>query len=377
VLARADVSEVARVRRTAQGQPLRVGYLSADYRQHVVARFLEDVLAAHDPRRIDIVLLSGTLEADEVTRRLAARHRLVELGSPDVARRRRLIREQALDVLVDLGGHSSEILVELLAERLAPLQITWLGYPGSTGLATVDLRITDHHVDPAGSEADYVERLARLPRPPWAYPVRVPYQEPTAERPAHTLLMGSFNRMAKLSPTILEAWCLVLERLPSSRLVMRAQTLSVPGVRARLEALFAARGLVDRVELQPWAASYAGALSGLASVDVALDSFPYHGTSSTCDALAVGTPVVSLRGTTPAARVSASLLGAVGLGHLVAGDVADYVQRVVDLATDLPALRASRAALRERYASGPLSDARGLAHALEDLFEASIHTLPA
>jgi protein O-GlcNAc transferase len=370
-LAPPEASELearALARRGRAGGRLKLGYLSADFREHVVMKFFEPVLEAHDSTVLEVYLLSATKEHDVTSHRLATNHRWVELCDLSLAEQRRRIADLELDGIVDLGGHTSEGVVEILALRLAPLQLTWLGYPGTTGLETIDVRITDALVDPPGSERDYVERLARLPRTVWAYlqPESLSARAVAGVEPQ--LVMGSFNRLGKLSPATLALWCEVLERVPKSRLVLRAGAIDEPEVRARLEAEFAARGLGERVELRGWVESPERALAEIAEVDVVLDTFPYHGTTTTCDALSVGTPVLSLVGDTPAARVSPSLLEDVGLGELAVATAEGYVAKLSELAGQLEQLRRGRAARVERYRASELCDAVGLARSIEGVF---------
>jgi predicted O-linked N-acetylglucosamine transferase (SPINDLY family) len=342
---------------------VRLGYLSADVREHVVMKFFEPVLEAHDPELVEVHLLSATKDRDGTTARLASRHRWCELRGRTLEQQRRRVAELELDAIVELGGHTSEGVLEVLALRLAPLQCTYLGYPGTTGLETIDLRLTDVLVDPPGAERDFVERLARLPRVAWAYPP--PLEAAPAAASGRGLVLGSFNRLGKVSPATFELWCRVLARLPESRLVLRASAIDEPEVRARLEAAFAARGLVDRVELRGWVDAPARALAELAEVEVVLDPFPYHGTTTTCDALSVGTPVVSLVGETPASRVAPSLLGAVGLGALAVSSEEAFVSRLTELDARLDDLRRERPERVARYRASALADGRGLARAIE------------
>lgn len=361
----------AAARRPREGRALRVGYLSADFCEHVVMRFFEPVLAAHERRVVEPVLLSATPKPDPTTARLSAAHDWVELRGLSLEQQRHRIADAELDVIVDLGGHTSKSVVEILALRLAPLQLTWLGYPGTTGLESIDLRVTDALVDPPGSERDYVERLARLGRCSWAYSAARELLVSAGPRSELAFVMGSFNRLGKLSPKALALWCEVLEALPDSTLLVRASALDEPDVRARLGAHFAARGLASRVELRGWVASPEAALAEIAEVDVVLDTFPYHGTTTTCDALSVGTPVVSLVGDTPAARVSPSLLAEVGLGELGVSTEEAFVWKLAELAANPSALRAGRAERAARYQASALSDATGLARALERVFVAA------
>ncbi len=347
-------------------RPARLVYLSPDFRDHVVVRFLSPVLRHHDPARVEVVLVSTTKAADEVTRALREAHRLVDLstaGSRMEMRRR--LHELAPDIIVELAGHSSDPVLGLLTPRVAPVQASYLGYPGTTGLSTIDYRITDRICDPPGCEADFTEELLWLPRPAWVYRVADPglaavHETPGRDRP---VVFGSFNRASKLTPETLGSFAEILEATPGSRLVLRPRAVD-SSLRARVAATFARIG-EDRVELRAEAASEADARRAYDDVDIALDAFPYHGTTTTCDALVMGVPVVTRLGSTPPARVGASLLAAVGLSDRVASSRAELVGIANRRAGDRARLVRLRAELPKRVAEGPLGDARSLADAIE------------
>jgi predicted O-linked N-acetylglucosamine transferase (SPINDLY family) len=365
-------SQPVRPRALAQpGAPrkLRVGYLSPDLREHVVMRFLRPVLEAHAAHGMDVVLLSIADHADAESRELGARFPFVDLTVASDADARDLIRAEALDVVVDLAGHSSTPRLGLLFERTAPLSATYLGYPGTTGLSTVDLRITDPDADPPATQGDFSERLAHLDRCAWAY---VPRELPGGAVPPPTRLpgprrFGCFNRVCKWSNVQLELFVRVLEANPDAELLLRARGLADAEVRDGLAAVFRLRRLEDRVTFSDWAPSYAASLQDYRSVDVALDTFPYAGTTTTCDALLMGVPVVTLVGDTPASRPGRSLLRAVGLADLVTTSPDAYVE-CASRAMRERHLH-DREALRARFLAGPLGDPGGLAGALRALFD--------
>jgi predicted O-linked N-acetylglucosamine transferase (SPINDLY family) len=358
-------------RATRHEGPLRVGYLSSDLRDHVVMKFLLPVLEAHDRSKVDVCLLSMTRERDAVTGRIEQRHRVVDLSSLEPAELTRTVRELELDVVVELNGHTDDAVMMALEDRLAPVQLSYLGYPSTTGLDRFDGRITDAVVDPAGTEAQYTEPLVRLPRCMWAF---VPRGLPdVVERPpAGVITFGCFNRVGKLSRTILDAWAEILRRVPESRLLLRARGFAHPSVRARALERFGE--VAGRVGFADFAPNEGAAFAGYGAIDVALDTFPYHGTTTTCDALVMGVPVVSFCGALPASRVARSLLGAVGLGDLVAEDREGYVERAVGLARDADRRASLRTSLRDAVRGGPLGDAAGLAGALEEAYAACLET---
>ncbi len=351
----------------ARTGPLRIGYLSSDFRDHVVMKFLLPVLAKHDPSRVRVYLLSLTRERDAVTKQIEARHEVVDLvgkGSHEIAAETRRL---ALDVVIELNGHTDDAVLMAFEERLAPVQLSWLGYPSTTGLDRFEGRITDADVDPPGTDAQFSEPLVRLPRCMWAFvPTTLP--EVATRPPDGRITFGCFNRVSKLSRATTDAWSELLRRVPGSRLLLRARSFADPAVRARALDRFGAQA--DRVEFAPFAPNEAAALAGYGEVDVALDTFPYHGTTTTCDALAMGVPVVSWQGELPASRVGRSLLRAVGLGDLAVEGREGFVEQAARLAGDGPRRAALRSTLRSAMLDGALGDTEGLARALEDAFYA-------
>jgi predicted O-linked N-acetylglucosamine transferase (SPINDLY family) len=345
---------------------LRVGYVSPDFREHAVARFVEPVLANHDPAAVTSVCYSDVARPDAVTARMRAVagewHDTTHLSDDQLAEK---IRGDRIDILVDLAGHMGGGRLRVFARRAAPVQATYLGYPHSTGVAEIDYRITDAASDPVGlTERFHVERLVRLEGCAWCY-------RPDEDSPGVTDLpavkngfvtFGSFNRMAKITPAVAKVWARVLDAAASSRLlVLAAGGENNRPVRRMLES---AGVPGDRLELVP-SGTRAEYLAHVARADVGLDPFPYNGMTTTCDLLWLGVPTVTLAGTSHRGRVGASLMGAVGLHDLIAADHDGYVGVAAELAGDVVRLRAIRATLRERMARSPLCDAQGLARQLE------------
>jgi predicted O-linked N-acetylglucosamine transferase (SPINDLY family) len=357
---------------------LRVGYLSPDFRNHVVMRFMEPILEHHDRRRFEVTCYSTSPQKDEFTARLRAlAERWVDaegLADADLADR---IRADRIDLLVDLAGHTAGNSATMLAMKPAPLQGTYLGYPNTLGLGAVDFRITDAFADPPGDADRFsTERLVRLPRSYFCYRPEAASPE-IAPLPAlanGAVTFGCFNNFAKLSALFLDTAARVLAGLPGTRLVLKARPLSIAGVAQGVRERFTRTGIDPaRVELRGWEQGTRNHLSIYNSVDVALDSFPYGGATTTCESLWMGVPVVSLTGDRHAARAGASLLHAVGLGDLVAHDVEQYVAICRRIAGDVPRLAELRAGMRERMRRSELMDEAGFTRALEasylDLWE--------
>ena len=349
---------------------LRVGYLSADLRKHSVSYFLEPLLEAHDPSAMEVFCYADVAVPDPVTRRVQglASHWRPVAGLDDAAIQRQ-IRADAIDVLVELGGHTGGSRLTVLAPKPAPVTVAWLGYPATTGLPTVDCRITDDVADPEG-EADrlHTERLIRLPggflcyRPEGEAPEVAPL--PALGRGFVTF--GSFNNPGKLTAETIRAWSRILAAVPGSRLLLKGTQLADPATAARFRELFAAGGIAaERLDIRPRATAPAEHLAMYGEVDIGLDPFPYNGTTTTCEAFWMGVPTVTLRGDRHAARVGASLLTRLGLEDLIADSVDAYVAAAAALAADLPRLAALRSGLRGRLLASPLMDRAGFARQFE------------
>ncbi len=354
-------------------RPLRIGYVSADFRQHSVAFFLEPILAAHRRPEFTVFCYADLVRPDRITHRLEAMigpgWRYVRgLLDDQLAA---LIRADSIDILVDCGGHTSGNRLMTFARKPAPVQVTALGYPDTTGLEAVDYRLTDAHADPPGpADHWHSEQLVRLPVG-WCYrpPEEAPPVSPLPSLAGQPFTFGSFNSLAKLSPTLLALWAEILRRTPASRLLIKNRGLSEEPTRERLRARFAAEGIpAERLWLTGMIPDPAGHLAAYHQVDLALDTFPYHGTTTTCEALWMGLPVISLLGPAHVSRVAASLLSAVGLERFLAATPEQYVDLAVAVAGQPRELAALRTGLREAVRSSPLTDAAAYTQSLEEAY---------
>lgn len=354
---------------------LRVAYLSPDFRAHSVAWFVEALFRHHDRSQVEVVGWSNARQADGVTARLqglADRWGVVAADGPDALARR--AANERIDVLVDLAGNTAGHRLEDLARRLAPVQVTYLGYPATTGVPSVDARLVDATTDPPGAEALSTEELVRLDRCFLAY--AAPDAGPAVPRaPAGAPpTFGSFNALPKLSPSVLDAWSRLLAGVPGARLVLKARGMEDGAVRAMLGDAFKARGIeTGRVEILPPTPGTPEHLALYGRIDVALDTFPYNGTTTTVEALWMGVPVVTFAGASHAGRVGASLLAAVGLPDLVAPDLDGYCTLAAALVRDRARLSELRATLRERVRTSQLCDGAGLARSVERALRALWH----
>jgi protein O-GlcNAc transferase len=338
---------------------LRVGYVAADFRKHAVATFFEPLLDAHDASAFEVFCYYNQPRGDEVTERIRARteHFLPVSGMSDRQLAMR-IRQDAIDILIDLTGHTADNRLPLFFLRPAPVQVTWLGYLGGTGVPTIDWRLTDPHADPETLAATPgLERPWRLPRTQWCYR---PYPDAPDVGPSPAATTGHvtfacLNNPGKVSPTALSAWSEILRALPDARLVL----LTSPDADrvAALRRYFDERGVAPaRVELVS-RMPLAQYLSIHARIDIGLDPFPYTGGTTTCDAAWMGVPVVTLAGNRTFARSGASILANLDLGGLVAESVQGYVETAITLAEDRPRLAQLRAELRARMRASALTDA--------------------
>lgn len=352
---------------------LRIGYVSHDFRRHSVAYFLEPILRHHDHASFEVYCYSNLLEGDQVTERfreLADQWRDISTLSEQAVVE--LVREDRIDLLIDLSGHTTGNRLGAFARKPAPVQLTYLGHPATTGLDTIDYRLGDAITDPSDlSAGHYSETLRHLPRCFLTY-------QPSDDAPPISaspfvasghVTFGSFNNLAKVNDEVIAAWARVLNTVPNSRLMLKFYALSSARGRKRIVDGFAAHGVAeDRLDLVAWSAGANEHLSSYNQVDIALDTFPYNGTTTTCEALWMGVPVICLEGERHSARVGASLLHAVGLPELLAKDAEELVHIAAELATDPERLAKLRLGLRERMAASPLLDHAGFTRNLESAY---------
>jgi predicted O-linked N-acetylglucosamine transferase (SPINDLY family) len=257
----------------------------------------------------------------------------------------------------------------LFARKPAPVQVTWIGYPNTTGLRAIDYRFTDRIADPPGTtEHFHAETLVRLPECFLCYapPAEAPDLAAPPALETRAVTFGSFNTVAKVTDGMIALWARLLAELPQSRLVLKSLGFRSRSVRDALSQRFAVHGIsAQRLQILEPVGSFAGHLARYAEIDIALDTFPYNGATTTCEALWMGVPVVSLAGATHRSRVGASLLHCVGLAELVAATAEDYVAKAVQLATHSARLRALRSELRQRVSRSPLVDGERYTRSVE------------
>jgi len=280
-----------------------------------------------------------------------------------------IVRDLKIDILIDLAGHTAGHRLDLFTLKPAPVQMTWLGYPNTTGLDAIDYRLTDSRADPPGPADQWSsETLLRLPDCFHCYAGDEALPAPRFEnRQADGPTLGSFNNTAKLSDRTVSLWARVLEESPGASLLLKGHGLADPDSAAYLLSRFEDRapGVSERIELIGWTRGQDEHLALYDRIDIALDPTPYNGTTTTCEALWMGAPVVTLEGETHAGRVGVSLLTAVGLTSLIARTEDDYVGIVRELAVNRDALFETKTGLRQRMRASPLCDAEGFARSFE------------
>ncbi len=353
------------------GRRLRVGYVSPHFFAHAVNSFVEPILAAHDPAVCEVYCYSDVIIKDETTDRLRqhADHwrDVVGEGDSQVAD---LIRKDRIDILVDLTGHiSSGSRLLAFARRPAPVQVTYIGYQNTIGMPAMNYRLSDAWADPPGATDElYTERLIRLPRTFFCYlaPAEAPPIDSLPADSAKGVTFGFFNNFAKVSPVVLAAWAEILTNLPNSRLLVLAP--SAASLRRRVVEAFE-RGGINSQRLELVARKpYRDYLRLIQTVDLALDAFPFNGHTTTCDALWMGVPTVMLAGETYASRFGGTALLNLQLQDFITDTPRQYVERAIQMGSDLSRLRELRATLRQRMLASPLLDAAGFTRRLETAY---------
>jgi protein O-GlcNAc transferase len=352
---------------------LRIGYISPDFRRHSVGYFIEPLLTYHDHEKFEVHCFADEIWSDATTGRFGRFadqwNNIRGRSDDDVAK---LVRDHGIDILIDLAGHTGQSRLLVFARKPAPLQASYLGYPDTTGLSAIDYRITDALADPPGMTDDfYTERLVRVPRCAWCYQAPSPAPEvvPLPAAQSGHIIFGCFNILPKITARMMELWSRVLTSVPASTLLLKNRSLGDRSVADRLRQEFSAHGVSeDRLELRGNEPSYQDHLKLYDRLDIVFDPFPYHGTTTTCEALWMGVPVVSLAGKAHCSRVGVSLLSAIGLEELVAHSADDYVRIAVELAGDLSRLADLRSGMRDRMARSPLCDGKGFTRSLEEAY---------
>jgi predicted O-linked N-acetylglucosamine transferase (SPINDLY family) len=361
---------------TDAARAIRVGYVSGDYKVHPVAQFITPLLEDHDPELVRPFCYSNTRQRDEVTEEMERRFApiwrdVAAMSDDDFAS---LVIEDEIDILVDLSGHTGDSRLAVFARKPAPIQVAWLGYLNTTCLKSIDYRLVDQYTDPVGVADDLnTERLVRLPDSQWAYwPIfEVPIMRAERSSNAREILFGSFNQFAKLSDRTLELWGQIMRSLPDARL--RVAGLPPGNMEEHLRRRLEKVGIDGTRVLSAVRLPQMQYLQSFNEVDIALDSMPYNGATTTLDTLWMGVPVVGLVGTRSISRGTYSILKTLGMDDLIAESPAQYVELNVRLAKDADWRDELHRSLREKLRRSPLMDTRRFVENLESAYRGMWH----
>jgi len=355
---------------------LRVGYVSSDLCTHAVAYFAEVAISHADRSQTEVYCYSTNNIEDAVTERLKSYTPIWrKVGNAPSMEIATIIRNDNIDILVDLGGHSGGNRLDVFAHKPSPIQVTWIGYANTTGLPEMDYRFSDALADPLDTDQQYTEFLVRLSGCFLCYTPRNPPE--VSELPAVAngfITFGSFNNFSKINPKVLRLWARVLAAVPTSRLFLKCKPFSDENIRQRVYAQFEEYGIPrPRLQLTAHVAAIKDHLSIYNSVDIALDTFPYAGTTTTCEALSMGVPVVTLKGNSHAHNVGVSLLTSIpAVSHLIGSNDDEYVKIAKELAEDIPKLSELRQNLRPAMVASRLCDGptfmKGVTQAYRDMW---------
>jgi len=350
-------------------RPLAVGYVSPRFCAGPLERFFLPLLAAHDRSRVRVTCYATSSARDRTTELMRARaddwQDVGRLSDQALVER---IRSDRIDVLVDLVGHCPGNRLRALARRGAPVQVTWLDYIDTTGLRAIDYLLTDALHSPLVDAQRYVERLMRMPDTRFCYAPISPLPSLPSRTAHRPFTFGCFNRLSKIGPNVIAAWSHILLRAPQCRLTLKAAAFEARSTCESVLNRFSAHGVAStRIDLRPFT-SAPQMMQEYADVDVVLDPFPYNGATTTCDALAMGLPSVTLAGATMAGRQGEAILTACGLADWVARTPNDYVERALKAADAGLGGPQERDELRQRFLASPLCDAPRFARALEALY---------
>lgn len=353
---------------------LRVGYVSPDFRMHPVAQFFYPIVSRHDRRKFEVFLYSATPVTDARTLAFQTiagqRWRDIRRLSPDQSAE--LIRRDEIDILVDLAGHTGGSQLMLFARKPAPVQLTWLGYPDTTGLQSIDYRITDSFADPPGmTEHLHSEKLLRLPSfLCYEAPEHTPEVTPPPVLKNGYVTFGSFNNFMKISPAVIQTWAEILLKVKDSKLMLKHRGAADLAAREKFPGFFADYGVEpDRIMINPQMPAHSIHLESYREVDIALDPFPYNGTTTSCEALVMGVPLVTLEGMAHVGRVGCSLLGQLGLTDWIARSRDEYVRIAAENA-NAERLSELRLQIRPRMLASELGNPASFTSHLENAYRA-------
>ncbi|MDH5766321.1 MAG: FkbM family methyltransferase [Gammaproteobacteria bacterium] len=350
---------------------IKVGYLSGDFREHSVGHFIENIIKEQDREKFEIYCYSNSNESDEITKRIRKNvHVFANVGNLTDNVLAHKIYEDGIHILVDLSGHTADSKIIVLAYNPAPVQVTYLGYPNTTGLDNVDYRLTDYYSD-SGNEDYYTEKLWFLPDSFLCFGKFIDVQineNPPVERNGY-ITFGSFNNINKLTREVIKIWSDLLARVHESILIIKSGNADKQYIKINILSEFEKHGISsERIKLMSFYKSKKDHLASYNEIDIALDTFPYNGTTTTCEALWMGVPVVTLIGESHAQRVSYSILKNIGYEETLALSEQDYITKAVDLVKDINKLKTAKNNVSSLIRRSILCDAKKFTSNLEQAY---------
>jgi len=346
-----------------QTEKIKIGFISGDFRFHAASFFVRSIFENYDKYLFEIHLFSTMKREryDKVTEMFIEQvNRWCDISYIEGHAAADLIKKENISVLIDLSGHTnSGVSLNIFGLRPAPVQVSYCGYPNTTGLKSIDFRITDGICEPNDAQNFHTESLYKIDECFLCYqPYFDVIPECSFENPqGRPIVFGSFNNLSKITTKTIKLWCDVLNAVPNSKIVLKYKFFNDPKLREITVSRFVENGLSpDRIIILGFNHEIKEHYAQYNKIDIAFDTFPYNGTTTTCDALYMGVPVITILGDRHVSRVSASLLNTVGLGELVAKDGKDFVRIAVDLAGDTQKLYEIKRNLRERMQKSPLMD---------------------
>ena len=365
-------NELAPVKK--KNKKIRIAYLSADFKTHSVAYFLLPLLKNHDRKTFEVFCFYNGDKVDTTTKEFQSLsdhfQGIRSLNDKDL---RDLVIESEIDILIDLSGHTANNRLAVFANRAAPIQITWLGYPHSTGIPEMDIRIVDNISDPSpDSEPFNTEKLVRLPHGFLCYEGNneIPYTKQPPCIDNGFITFGSFNNLAKVNKNVIKAWSDILLTIPNSKIIIKSKQLSEASVHQLYLSYFESFGVSsDRVTMLAMLPSTADHLSIYNQIDIALDTFPYNGTTTTCEAMWMGVPTTTFIGDRHSARVGASIMTHSGFDELISNDQEAFVSDTIALANQPERLKSLRNDMRIRMQNSDLCNAHQFAQEIEHEFK--------
>jgi len=351
---------------------LRIGYVSGDFREHSVAYFFKPLLENHNNNIVETFCYYNNTIVDKITKKLMSTcdnwRSIYDIEESKVSN---LIKNDKINILVDLSGHTANNRLLTFAQKPAPIQVTWLGYPNTTGLSAIDYRLTDIIADPINdTDKFYSEKLLRLPNGFQCFQgnEKVIIKSELLENCRNYITFGSFNNLSKITPQVINVWSKILHLVPKSHLILKCSKIKYN--KDYFLNLFKDEGLTtDRIELFEQTHSNKDHLELYNSIDIGLDPFPYNGATTTCEALWMGVPVISLFGDRHVGRVGASILTNVGLKDFIAEDIDSYIKLAIKVSTNINYLKNIKKTLRERMQKAPLCDAQSFANDIENTYK--------